>query len=57
MVLSAVGFTEELEVAPIAGSVAIADSAVDVDAVLYELEGECGLCLCDAHSGGAYAGT
>ena len=57
VVLSSVFFTEELEVAPVVVVVAVAHTAVDVDAILYELEYERGFSLCDVGGCGVNAAS
>ena len=55
VVLSSVCFTEKLKVAPIVVAVAIAHTAVDIDAILYELVYERGFSLCDVGGSGVNA--
>lgn len=55
VVLPSVCFAEKLEVAPVVVAVAIAHTAVDIDAILYELVYERGFGLCDVGGSGVNA--
>lgn len=55
VVLPSVFFAEKLEVAPVVVAVSVAHTAVDIDAILYELVYERGFSLCDVGGGGVDA--